>query len=85
MKYHYILGVQIRLERVSLEDGLKLLEQVQRMLCARNIFKAGVNEALQCRLELCNVDVELKEIAVKSVAGVVKQIWKVKEVCQGCS
>ncbi len=72
VKYHYVFGVQIGLERVPLKDGLELLEQIQGMLRARDIFEAGVDEPLQGRLKLGDIDVELKEITIKRVAGVVE-------------
>jgi hypothetical protein len=79
VKNYNVLGVQIRFERVPLEDRLELLEQVQGMLCARDVLEAGIDESLQGRLELRNIDVELEEIAIKCVAGVVQQIWRMQE------
>ncbi len=76
VKYDNILGVQIRLECIPLEDGLKLLEQVQGMLCASDILEACVDESLQSCLELRNIDIELEEIAIECVAGVVEKICK---------
>ena len=42
----YVLRVQVRLERLALQDRLELLEQVERVLGARDVLKACVDEAL---------------------------------------
>ena len=72
MKDHNVLRVEIRLQGLALQDRLELLEEVQRVLGARDVFEARVDEALQRGLELGHVHVEFKEVPVESVAGVVQ-------------
>jgi hypothetical protein len=69
------------MHKAYLEDGLKLLEEAERLLCARDIFKGRVDEALERGLELGDVDVELEKVAVEGVFAVVQEVvWLLPDV-----
>jgi len=62
------------LQRVSVQNCLKLPEQVQGMLCGADLLKGNVDEGLQGQLQIMNVDVELKKVPVILSSIEVQQI-----------
>lgn len=51
------------------------------MLCRANLLEGGVDEALQCQLQIVYVDIELQEVPIKlGLVEVQKIIWLALDV-----
>mmetsp|Transcript_26221 Transcript_26221/g.66047 ORF Transcript_26221/g.66047 Transcript_26221/m.66047 type:complete len:412 (+) Transcript_26221:7324-8559(+) len=68
------LGLQVRAQRLPLEDALELLQQVQGAGDARDRLEALVDELLQGRLEVGDAHVEVDVVAVEAVVVEVQQV-----------
>ena len=70
MEDDHVLGVEVRAERVGLQDHLELLEQVERVLRRRDVLEGRVDRHLQRRLEDRLVRVEDLVLGVEAVVVV---------------
>ena len=70
----HVLVLEIRAQRVALQDGLELLQQVERLLGRADVLERRVDEALQLRLQVVDLDLEVHEVAVELRVGEVQQV-----------
>eukprot|EP00968_Pinguiococcus_pyrenoidosus_P007308 scaffold486_cov254-Pinguiococcus_pyrenoidosus.AAC.1 len=68
------LGVQVALERLALQDGLELVQQLEAVLDGRDVLEALVDELLEAALQVADLHVELDVVAVELVVVVVQQV-----------
>mmetsp|Transcript_17790 Transcript_17790/g.60027 ORF Transcript_17790/g.60027 Transcript_17790/m.60027 type:complete len:645 (-) Transcript_17790:418-2352(-) len=68
------LGVEVALQRLPLQDGLELVQQIERILDGGDVLKRLVDKMLQQRLQVRDLDVELDVVPVELVVVVVEQV-----------
>ena len=70
----HVLLVQVGPQTLPLQDGLELSKKVKGGLRGRGLVKGDVDEVLELRLQLMDVHVELQQIPIELVPGVLQQI-----------
>lgn len=69
------------LQGFTLQNSLKLAQQIEGILCGRNVLKRGVDEGLHAGLQCMDVDIELQKVPIKLIPRVVQQIiWLALDV-----